>query len=467
LFAALGTAAIVAAAVIGWVSFNALSGLPFHATYSVNVATANADRLIADDDVRIAGVRVGRVSTVTAEPARRGTPPYALVGLSLDPSVGHLPIDTTVKVRPASVLGATYVELTLGHSRRTVAAGGTLPLSRATGTVDITDLFQIFNGNAARDFRNATSGLAAGFAGRGQALNSTIGSLAVLFPALTKVASALASPQAGIPRFVDALASTSTILASRSSQLAGFVSAAAATFEAFVDQRRAVAATIDIAPSAETAATTALQDIQPGLDRLSRLMTQLQPVARLLPSGVANVNSTLSAGLTPLQQLPTLTRPLQTTLSALTTVTRLPSTNGAIRKLTDLMGTMDQSLRVLVPAQVHCNVIPLFFEAVASYEGVLGTDQGPALGNGSFASGGVPGEQVQSAKLTPGVHINNEPTENGTMCAANNEPFTSGQTVVGNPTGRVPDSTRPTYPPPGVLQRARAAGLLAPPNPPQ
>jgi hypothetical protein len=135
--------------------------------------------------------------------------------------------------------------------------------------------------------------------------------------------------------------------------------------------------------------------------------------------------------------------------------------------LTDLMGTMDRSLRVLVPAQLHCNLLPLFFQVVSSYEGVLGTDQGPSLGNGSFGSGGVPGEQFQSAKPSPGVHINNEPIENGTMCASNNEPFTSGQTVIGNPTGPIPDSTRPTHPPPGVLQRARAVGLLARPNPPQ
>src|SRR5207245_341656 len=116
-------------------------GLPFQKSYDVYVELPNANRIIEDGDVRIGGVRVGRVSSVTAVQPRDGGAPYARVGLRLKRSVGALPTDTTVKVRPASTLGMTYLELELGRAPRTLAEGQTLPLSRARKTVELPDLF--------------------------------------------------------------------------------------------------------------------------------------------------------------------------------------------------------------------------------------------------------------------------------------------------------------------------------------
>src|SRR6266700_327219 len=84
LFAVIGLIAIVLVLVGGYISYNALSGLPFQSTYSVTVALPDADRLIPTDDVRIAGVRVGQVARVTAQPPRPGHVAYAVVGLRLD-----------------------------------------------------------------------------------------------------------------------------------------------------------------------------------------------------------------------------------------------------------------------------------------------------------------------------------------------------------------------------------------------
>jgi phospholipid/cholesterol/gamma-HCH transport system substrate-binding protein len=465
LFGFLGVVAIVATGVIGFVSYNALSGLPFQPTYHVSVELPDADRLIATDDVRIGGVRVGQVADVIAEPSRSGARPYALIQLGLDPSIGRLPVDSTVRVRAASVLGATYVDLTLGRSRNTVPAGGTIALAHASSTVAVTDLFQIFNGNAARNFQDAAGNLAAGLAGRGTAVNATIASVAALLPALTNVASALASPSTRLARFLSVFASTADALAPVSPQFAGLVSGGAVTFGALASERSSLAATIEAAPPAESAATIAFQDVQPGLGGLAQLMAQLQPAGRLLPSALATANTTLSVGVAPLLQLPTLTGRLQTALSVLESVSRLQSTGAALRKLADLMAAVERTLAVLTPAQVHCNLIPIFSQALASYFGMLGTGEGPSMQALGIATFGAQGEGQQSNKPAPNLHVDNLPIENATECQSNNEPYNPKTQDLTNPVGLQPDHARQTFPPPGVLQRARSVGLLAPSSP--
>jgi virulence factor Mce-like protein len=432
--------------------------------YHVNIEVSNADRLIATDDVRIGGVRVGQVASVSAERARNNQPPYALIQLAIDPSVGHLPVDSSAEVRAASALGATYVALTLGHSRATIPAGGTLSLARSSTTVAVTDLFGIFKGSAASNFQNATAQLADGLAGRGQALNSTIGSVSALLPALTGVASTLASPTTRLSRFLSAYETAANALAPISARLAGLIAHGAVAFGALASERSSLAATINAAPPTESAATVALNSVRPGLNGLAQLMTALEPAAQSLPGALTTINSTLSAGVQPLRQLPTLTRPLRRALSELDTVSRVPSTGGALRKLGDLMATIDQTLTALVPAQVHCNFLGLFTQNFASEVGMLGASEGPSLANFGLAGDGLD-TQVQSAKPAPDLHVNNLPIENGSQCQSGNEPYRPGTQDLTNPVGLLPDHTRATYPPPGVLSLARSVGLLAPSPP--
>ena len=59
-------------------------------------------------------------------------------------SVQSLPADTTARVRPASVLGLTYVELELGRSERAIPEGGALRLAQARPSSDLTDLLDVF-----------------------------------------------------------------------------------------------------------------------------------------------------------------------------------------------------------------------------------------------------------------------------------------------------------------------------------
>jgi phospholipid/cholesterol/gamma-HCH transport system substrate-binding protein len=460
----IGVVTLLVLTIGGYISFNALNGLPLQNYYDVNVELPSADRLIATDDVRIAGVRIGQVSKVQAEPGRDGGAPYALVALQLQHSAARLPLDTTVEVRSASVLGTTYVALTIGRSRRTLASGATLPLTHASASVDITDLFQIFKGSAARNYQASTADFAAGLAGEGQAFGATVSSLAALMGPLSTVAHTLAAPPTQLARFIDAGDHTFSALAPISGQVSGLVSGAAETFGAFATQRVALGHTIAAAPGSQSAGTTALHAALPGLHSLTEVLGALAPAAPLLHGALATLNATFVAGTRPLRAFPPFAHALHSTFTVLGRTGPVPSNTGAVRKLAQLTVAGRDAVAPLETAQVHCNVFSLLAIGVSSFLGSLGTGDGPSLSNTPIDNQGNSTDMTQSAKPAPNAGINYAPEENGTECAAGNEELKPGTQDLTNPSG-LPDTTRTTTPPPGVLQRAASVGLLAKASP--
>src|SRR4029079_12549377 len=109
-----------------WLSFG--GSVPLQpAAYRVTVQFREATQLAKEADVRISGVRVGRVKTLE---------PNADTGLTdaviqIDARYAPLPSDTRAILRQKTLLGETYVELSPGASRSSgapiVKDGGTLP----------------------------------------------------------------------------------------------------------------------------------------------------------------------------------------------------------------------------------------------------------------------------------------------------------------------------------------------------
>jgi ABC-type transporter Mla subunit MlaD len=466
-FGLLGVLTVSTVAGIAYIAYRANTGLPLQSRYQVTVLVPDADRLIDAADVRIGGVLVGTVLNVSAVPGAHAAPPYARVNLALDGSIGRLPVDTTVQVRPASVLGLTYVDLHLGTSRQTIPAGGTLLLSRAKPSSDLTDLFQVFNRGAARGFTGSVTGLASGVAGRGTALNAALASSASLLPALTDVTHVLGAPATHLSAFLSGYESTVGALAPVSAQLAGLVQNAATTLGAVARVRGALGAAIDRAPAAESATTVAFQRALPALDGLARLAIALRPAGALLPTTLTQVNSTLTAGLPALRDLPGFSRPLGTAMQTLDALARDPNTTNSLRKLLDLIPPTNTVLSTFTPAQVHCNVLGLWTLNFSSAFDALGSGQGPVLPDAFLQGTGAIGEILQNAKPSPNVAIDPLPYENASQCQSGNEPWT-GHQQLNNPPGLTSRTTRTTTPPPGVTALARAAGLLKPiPGAPQ
>jgi virulence factor Mce-like protein len=458
-FGLLGMLTIVVVAAIGWIAYRANFGLPWQNRYEVSAEVPDADRLIGAADVRIGGVLVGEVLAVNAEPGLHGAQPYAKLKLALNEG-GPLPADTTVQVRPESVLGLTYVDLVPGRSRRTIPPGGTLPLSQARPASDLTDLVGIFDRASASSFQRALTGLAYGVAGRGTAINATLGSIDELLPNVTSIAAELASPQTLLGGSLRAYEELAAQLAPVSDQLAGLTRNAAVTMGALAGARTALGAVIDAAPGAESATTLAFTRAAPALNGLARLAVDLRPGGTLLAGAVADLDGAMSAGVAPLREAPAFAGSLHSALDALGGLVRDSSANGSLRKLYDLVLPTEQVLSVLVPAQLYCNLLGPWSQNFGSMWGALGDGQGPALANLVLTTPGARGEELQNARPSLNVAMNPLPYENKSECQSGNEPWT-GRQQLNNP-GLTARTSRTTVPPPGVTALAREAGLLAP-----
>jgi phospholipid/cholesterol/gamma-HCH transport system substrate-binding protein len=468
-FRATGAVVTALVLVVVYVAFNANRRLPFEHTYQVTVALPSADRLAETNEVRIAGVRVGQVKDVAAIRGSAGRPPTARATLKLEQSVGALPVDSIVKIRPASILGTSYVDLTLGTSATTIPAGGSLPLARARRTVDLTDLLDTFDRSTARSAQATLSSLGDSLAGRGPSLNRGLAGLARLLPPLQRVTRTLAAPSTRLAAWVDGYTGFIRGLEPVAPQLSSLLQGGSTTFAAVAGENQALGAAIRAAAPAERATTAGLTRLQPSLDGLAEVFTGLRPSVARLPRALREANGAVSAGTPALRSVPQLTAPLDLTLRELGRRSREPATSGSLRKLGDMATAAQVTLDKLVPAQVQCNVISLFAQSFGTAYGSVGFKEGPPMAFIGEKHLGSVGESLQAAAPVSGLAVNVNPNENYDECESGNEPYPygsipvfngQGKPLLGNPPGLQDNQTLDTYPPPGVHELARGINLL-------
>lgn len=455
-----GVVALLVGAIVFWVSYNALTGLPGQSRYDVWVEVPNAAHLNKADEVRIAGLRVGQVAEVDAvtPPGRRA---YARVRLQLEQDAAPLTSASRVSVRTGSVLGASYVQLDPGPGGRAIPGGGVLPLARSGRATQLTDLLDVFDRATSRNIQGFLAGAGAGVAGRGPALNDTIAAFARLLPPFSRVARGLADPRTGLGRLIAEADRASAAFAASAPQLGSLLSGGARTFAAMAAEGPALGAAIDAAPGAEAATTTALRHAQPGLDATARVLVALRPAGARLPGALREADATLRTGTPALRRLPGFATALRGALRDVGTLSRAPSTDGAVRKATELFASNGALFNALLQMQRTCNSLGIWAEGFASVFGDVGFDEGPAVAHVEFTSIGAQNETVQSAKASPTLHNNQYARNDDTECESGNEPFLPGIQRT-SPPGLQPKKTHETAPPTGVLDRARAAGLLDP-----
>ncbi|WP_329071005.1 MCE family protein [Amycolatopsis sp. NBC_01480] len=100
----------------------------------------DATLLLPNDDVRIAGVRVGQVKDVKIVDKRQ-----AQVDFEVDTGL-KLPAGVTAQIKFRNLVGQRYVSLGEGSNTTgaMLAPGGTIPLERTTPALDLTELFNGF-----------------------------------------------------------------------------------------------------------------------------------------------------------------------------------------------------------------------------------------------------------------------------------------------------------------------------------
>jgi len=96
------------------------------ASYTVEAHFANIGQLKERAPVKIAGVRVGQVRSIVLDPKSE----VADVTLAIDDSYNHIPDDSVATIFTSGLLGDQYVGIQYGSSKKDVADGGTLALTK-------------------------------------------------------------------------------------------------------------------------------------------------------------------------------------------------------------------------------------------------------------------------------------------------------------------------------------------------
>src|SRR5947209_9073588 len=187
-----------------YLAYNANKGLPFVPTYDVKAELPNGQKLIAGNEIRLGGFRVGVVAKMRPIVKRVDgkVKTLALVDMKLDKTVDSLPVDTQIGIRPRSALGLKYLDIIPGKSKKALRPGDTIPISQAKPqAVEYEDVFSTFDKQTRNNSRTALKGFGDAFAGRGESINQAIAAFNPFFRHLTPVMRTLADPNTQLDQF--------------------------------------------------------------------------------------------------------------------------------------------------------------------------------------------------------------------------------------------------------------------------
>jgi len=387
-----GAITVVIAVVGVFFSYNANKGLPFVPTYKLKAELPSAASLVAGNEVRIAGVRVGMVNSVKAKQLDDGRS-IAVVSMSLDKSVQPMPVDSTVLVRQRSAMGLKYLLLTPGTSDEGLKAGETIPVSQAEETVDVDQWFNMFQAPVRRAIQKNLAEYGGAFASRGADVNEILGELPELLEVAQPVARNLASKKTDLRGFVHGL-----------SQAAAEVAPVAETqAEMFVNLDRTFTALAEVArPYIQDSIREGLKTslvvqreaprIRPFLYASADFMKALRPGAEALARSAPTISRSFDVGIPVLRSSPDLYNELAPTARSLRRFGDSTPVNQGLDTLISTQKILRPLARKVTPAQNVCNYLALLLRNAAS----------------ATSPGNADGNWIQAVSVLPHVAPNSE-----------------------------------------------------------
>ncbi len=349
-----GAVTVLVVLVAVFLAYNANRGLPFVPTRELNVDIADGSNLVVGNDVLEGGQRVGFISDMKPVGLANGTTGAKLT-LKLSKKEGDVPVDSHATVLLRSFLGLKYVDLVKGHSSRSFADGGTMPISQTNVPVQLDQIFDVFDPPTRNAVQDNLEGFGNTLAARGGDLNSTIQSLPALFSYLEPVAAYLSDPSTELTRFFSSLDAFTGTVAPLSGTVVSLFRDASTTFDAIDSNPRAYADTIRLSPSTLSVSTDSLRAQQPFLVDLQTLGGYLTPATASLKQSLPDINPALEVGTTTLKQTPALNSKLQGLMNSLQSLAQDPMTNVSLNGLINTVDLLNPMLRYLGPFQTVCD----------------------------------------------------------------------------------------------------------------
>jgi virulence factor Mce-like protein len=438
-----GALTVLVALVTVYLSYNAGNSLPFVPTYQIAVQVPDAQELNDNNEVLVAGRRVGVIYSIEPRMTEQGHP-YAQLNLHLDKTMeGKIHPDATAEVRSRSLLGAKYLDLTLGTGGAALGDGGTLPLAQSRVEVEVDDLLDEFTPSTRRNFQRVLGGLGNGFASRGQDFNDSLSALRPLTKDSHTVFGEIAAPSTQLGRLLRTYTATADELAAQPENLAGILQSGAATLRAMDDP--ALGRAIEKSPGTLSTGTDALSTLTPVLARARTITARLAPAAKLLPSTAKRLARAGRAGVPALRRAKALAKPLDAAFAQLQGLGADEPSVPALNELAGVLPQLGPAVDFLAAYQLNCNYIAIGARNLAST-----VSEGNASGNWlRFADVLQPPEMFPTAGPASDLHFDPYPNAGApgqpNECEAGNQPYLPGRQL-GNAPGNQGTKTEETSP---------------------
>ncbi|MBV9335617.1 MAG: MCE family protein [Solirubrobacterales bacterium] len=331
-----------------WISFGGTTSLGPKG-YEISAEFDQAVNLGSQADVRISGVGVGKV--VSVSPDRRTGLTRAV--MEIDPQFAPRPADTRAILRQKTLLGETYIELSPGsQNARKLADGGTIPRAQVAPTVQLDQILSTFDPATRRAFGVWMQQQGTALTGRGQNLNAA---LAELYPFATNVNSVLAvlnRDSAATSALLRDGGQVFSAIARSPAALQALIDNSNAAFSATAAQSAALEQTIRAFPAFLVAQRTTIDRVRRFAITTKPLVDELRPAAVQLTPTLKSVAALAPALKSLLVNIGPLTAASRRGIPALETflrdsvplLTRLKPYLGGVIPVIDYIGTYQREI---------------------------------------------------------------------------------------------------------------------------
>jgi phospholipid/cholesterol/gamma-HCH transport system substrate-binding protein len=346
----LGFVVAAIGALLAWVAWASVNGVPLQNRYEVKVeVAADAPILKPGDTVRVAGRLAGLITDVEPDNG------HVLVTAELRPDFAPIGTDARANVKVRSIVYLTYLELFPGSVDDPMPEGGTIPLARSSSGVDLLEVVQLFDRRARAALQDTVTSGGVGFAGRGEDVNAALQDLGASSADLTSQMQAATSQPGAIAGIVRGAAGTFAGLRSGDETNFGALIVESSSVAGAIAARNAdLADSLDLLRPFEDEVLRAAPLADPLLDDAAVAARDLTPAARELAGALPAVNRVLGLGDRIRRETARLTAAINPVLVAAApilhdlrpTVASIKPLLGPLRRLVDGVAPYERDIRL-------------------------------------------------------------------------------------------------------------------------
>ena len=311
--------------------------------YRIEASFDDATQLADEADVRVAGVSIGKVVDKRLDPAGNRT----VATLELDPEYAPLHSDAKAILRTKSLLGETFVEVTLGTKQaKPLQEGATLDGRNVSDAVDFDEFLRTFDKPTRKYFQQFQATAAKAGEGQAQNINDALGNLPTFVDNAGSVVDILNDRRDALRSLVRGTTSTFEQLTRNEGALRNLVVDNRDVFQTLSSQRENLTQSVQAFPAF-------LRESRATLSRLSQFSRDTTPLVRDLKPVLEDAQPTLAS-------LRTLSPDLQALFVNLRPL--ITQSRSGLPALTNVLQGLDPTLASLGPFLQQVNPILEYLE---------------------------------------------------------------------------------------------------------